>query len=1736
MVEKNILDWLDLGEGLEKIEIYKNKKLIKFGKFFKTILERNNSSLTFHLIIQIISYIQLCCISLFNMNISSNDYILYIFKYISKIFLLHEVITNYNLFIVFIIIITALLIILIFCFTCIIFMMNKDKKDYFYKTIIYIVNFSIKIILNYLIGPILCTCLIPFDCKGGTNNILGLTCFSDLKHLILFILSIINFCFFLFVEIIFSIFYNEIGKIGAYTPKVHVRANFELYCGLSKILIFIIYFFFQIYSNGKKLFVIIYDAIILISCIIFIVYIYNKVYFYDKIMNCIILLGYVLTFWFSLIITIKNLFELKSISIYILIGWIILIPGTIFLLRYNSNKIMLKTNILELNETEDIKKIEMFNNSLLDLMNNQKSSKKIVLLGFYCQFKEHLSVYPEIKEKFNSISNSIYLQKLYNNNYILTGYLIIYIIYNYYINKNKSNPLIGIHFCYFLINHMRNSTLAIYLCTKIKYKSFMNFYYNYLLAENIKDFLIELNGNNMNNNSPKNVQFSSVILYYLYQNLLRSKIADITESEINYFDYFKNFSLGSKSSLGFLRVGNNIIDIRAQIKALWDKINILNPFCSEIKKEYIGYIKDIIKDDALLEKEEKNHDYIKNSFISIKNSFYFKMFNSSISAILLAEGDNNNDNKIIYTTPNFGKNIYLSKETNELTINSLLPNALEKFHNHLINDALFYSNLDEIFFSQRSIMIKTKNNTLLNAKLFVKELPNLSYGLIFIIHLEKINNNDYTIVLDKDFKISGYSDEATSRKRENYENYGLTQNFIGSHICAIIPELLLYLKCDKNNDDKITLIEKVINQRGNLYQYKIPSPNKEIMEKINDIINTNIKRNSLDFLMNKEKKLSHTKILKFNDTKILMMNEEKSFEDKYADLIKEIDSSIQRTFKIEYEIVERSFINNKYNYYIITLKKDIYNNEGGNEDILGKVKKNKNSKVEDDFHNSEIYDSKIKNEKEIKINGDINIKYKNKKTENHKEDNNILDNQENNVELNKENNNIDLDDNINFQNNKNEKNKEKKNDKLLQDKENIINNIKEKILEKKFNNKYNILMIYVNLLNGIILISLMLYDYINREKNLEKMSSYLKDNSYYNKTRVTVSNMYIILINIVLLKTGFISEENCIEYGGCIEVYRDLFENSINNIFNLLRTNDNFHSDYNEIFSKFLEMEFNNPFKHEQTAFNITNSQIINLLLVNCLKLKYNLDIYMDNNNNSSSSNIYNTLVKNILMHSNSYLSFEFNGFDIDEMKFKIHNNFFVAPFPIALSIIFSFFSILLYSFLIYNMNNYEIFFLMKIINLNSKEFEDYLKKFEELKIKLKNYSEEEGENKSIQNEDIKDNSLDDMNNQIHGSMNNNENENEKNNLSENNQNNNNRAEISQNNSIKENKKIINKSKKKQKRGKKDREKKIKIEKQKKYKIKKMVSKILVRNILNAIKILISLIVGVTYYIIITISRNNNQIKYTLYNNVLETIDRVFVNSFLCFLSAKIKILNYANNWYNIREGIKYLESHPNETYLINDNYLTLNELKKLNNDTLNITEVVIPNFNNLIRDVLKDVDLNNFNNTDTILYYLYNNDACQIVFSDDYKSCNTFWSGVMSNGLQQTVVEMGKRFSDLLDKFSLIQNNKALLEDVLKSDDWGNYDYFIIHYLYQFFDKSRNLFNNLRYEQVYKYKQIYRIVFSCYLVLDILILISMIYFIYSVISLFNSLLNFIAIIPIKILIEDKEMNEEIKKLEKNIT
>ena len=1725
MIEKNVIDWLDLGEGLEKIDIHKSNNAAIFCKFFKSVMKGNKFTLSFYFLIQVIFFIQICCISLRGVEILSNDYLVYFFQVISNIFLPQHNIKTYNVYRIIMIIITIFMIVLIICIIGSNILINKQKENLFLSITIMIINISMQIILNYLIGPIICICLMAITCQKGINPIMEVRCFEGTKFILFFILSIINIVFFLFMAIIFAIFYNEIGKIGLNTPKTQISTNFELYSGLLKIMVFIIHYYFEVYLSDNKLFLILFDVVLTIINFIFFCYIYTQVYFYDKIMNALIQLGSLLTFWFVFIITIKTIFNINNVTIFVFIGWVVIIFSILSLAEYQSNTLMLNINIFDVS---DIKQIEMFNTVLLELMKNQKDIKKTILLGFYSRFREYLISYPDINERYINLSNAMYLKNIYNDHSLLTGYYIIYVIYDYFLRKNKVNTLIAIHFCYFLLNHIQNPVLAIYHCSKIKCHTFMIFYYKFLLAENIKDYLVELNKYSDQNNSLKNVQFSSVILYYLYQNLLKLKIYDIVEYQIDYFDYLKNFSLVAKSSLGFLEVGKNIIKIRKQIKSLWDKINELNPFNKDTETDYFTYLENIIQNELLISNEKKYCEYVKNYFSSHHNSFYYKMFNTEISSILLSEGFNIGDNKILYTSQNFKKNFTSgSKEAiNSLFVNDLIPKSVGQFHNNLISECLFYSNINQVFNEQKIVFFKCKAHAVMKIKLFVKELPNLTYGLIYIMHLEKIENNDFNIILDKDFQINGYTEKNLSKNVLNSfdkQNYGLTPNVIGSHICALIPDIIFYLKPDKNRENGISLSNKIISSRNYLFEVNnLKDFKKRFNEKISEL-ETDVKANSSEI---KEAKNTVSKLLGRQSlcTENLNNINGKNFCQKYISFFNEIKKNSKEMFKIAYKIEDRRFLNGKYNYYILTIKKDIY------VEIEGDIE----SQQQRDKEYSCIYHSGIMAEKNIKnliqsVNQEreIRIKIKSKQQILQQKDKSNIENEHKDKSASMKDQEKNYD---NFKMVDNSLNQLQNTHGKIEN--SVINKITQKILDNKLNSKYSFLMRILCFIAGVLLFAFLIYNFLIENKKFDNISKYLKENSYYNKTRVSVSQMYIILIDIILIKDKFLNDTDC--EPSCTAFYENYLRNSIDNIYNSTNQDADFYNDYFEILNKLVEIETNNPYTQTKKNNNMTNIQIIDLIIIDTLKLHYKLNDFL----NYDENNVIGTLTENIIEHCNFYLKFNFNGFDDTIIKKNLSKNFNQIPFPLICVCICVFILIVVYSYLVYSMNNLEKFFLRKVINLTTVTFDDYLKSLNLIKSKFKN--EEEAEKK--ENDEINDNKNNDGENfNEYGSQS--MDSNNQNSAPENdNENNLKSPQINKN----ENEKVEEKEnyRRKEKMNKRDREKKIKLAEQKRYKIRKMENLMVIANILNGVKIFFSLLLGVTYYIIQTIISNTSKSNYIEFNSILESVETVFIESYISYLDVKLEIMNFANVTLEQQKAKIFFENNPDGIYIFNGTKYTKNDIiKNYTIKTPEKSEYSSPYFNNFIMQILNGVEDSDKNDTETILYKLYNSDACKVLYNynennnyneTDYKICSEYWSGVLANGLQQAVIEMGNKFSTLSDEFSTIDSGEKLKE-VLKGDSWKDFDKFTISYLFDSFIKSDNLFNQLRIEKTNSIEVKYYIIFYCYLVVNFVIFWILIYFAYSVNSLFNNFLNFIAIIPCRILNEDNDIKDQIAKLEKKL-
>ena len=327
-------------------------------------------------------------------------------------------------------------------------------------------------------------------------------------------------------------------------------------------------------------------------------------------------------------------------------------------------------------------------------------------------------------------------------------------------------------------------------------------------------------------------------------------------------------------------------------------------------------------------------------------------------------------------------------------------------------------------------------------------------------------------------------------------------------------------------------------------------------------------------------------------------------------------------------------------------------------------------------------------------------------------------------------------------------------------------------------------------------------------------------------------------------------------------------------------------------------------------------------------------------------------------------------------------------------------------------------------------------------------------------------------------------------------------------------------SKRKAKIKKREKQKKIKLLEQKKLKNRKMLEIIIAKNLINSIKIILSVLVGITYYIIHSVYSNSKINSFTNFNIILESIETVFTNSFIIYLNVKIEILYFVDFYHRNEEQIKN------------------NTMKNYTLSIITNKNYKAPDFNNYIMEILNDFEEYEGNNTEAIIYKLYNDDACQILYNlnnSNYNNCRVFWSGVISKGLEQAIIEMGSQFSILISLFSLINSGEESIEKLLEDNIWKNFDYFMMTYLYNSFEKSHYYFNNLRLRYLEQNKKVFKKIFISYLIVNFIIALIFIYFAYSVISFFITFLNFIAIIPVKILIENKDINKEIINISKKL-
>ena len=1648
MIESNVIEWLDFGDSAQNIDIYSRTKTLFFFRFFREIIKNKPFPILINILFMIIFFFQIWTMNIISVS-SKDDLILEIFDYLKRVIVFYELIIDEPTYSQ---ILTAIFNFVFIGFLLIVITFFIMKKI---NAIILILIINIFNIINYyyLIGPIVQICLTCLLCENGKHKYSGKTCYSS-DHLSRCIMSFVLLILSLFMSYLYSYFCNEIELITANLNGNLNRINckYEIFGLISKVFIFLFGFYVKKYESNNIL-KIIYEGYIFMNCLIMSIYVYKNVYYYNDIINYINFFGWYFSSWYSFCVLLKTVFKLSGVSSIIIIGWVII--GLSFYKVHKIKEYLLLTNS-NIFEFKDIKSIEMYKNILLKKLTDKNNyHSKILLFGIIKKIEEFSMNNPELNYQYHKLKDNKILAKKFNKEDDLPIMSIIYVLYSNYLDKFTNKEEIIFHMCYFLINKLNNPSYAMLLCSKLKSEDIRGSYYKYLLAEDIKDYLIYKLNKNSNKESIKHVQIGSIILYNLYTYLFKIKIYDAICSQIEYLDIIKNNVTTHKTTENFIKYGEKILKTRAEIITIWEKIIELNPFSDEYQKDYILYLDTIIQDDILLKEESKNYMILKNSKLQERNNIYHSMFLYNASSILLVDGYLSNG-KILYSSSNFSLLfMYNDKELLNLTIEDLLPNAIQVFHKELVENAIKYSNLNYSFKEPKESFLKSKIGGLYNIKLFVKPVPNLSYGLMYYTYIQKINEPNFIIILDKDLKINGFTEMSQTGSLFTMNNgFNLSPNIIGFHIGMVIPDIFTLLEY-KNEEFIINKIDHEL--KGYLYP----------IDKANDL------KNKVSNILDKIK-------ISRNDDNIGQIDTDpQNISAEFNELLREISNYKSNPFSIFYKIKLLTFLEGKYKYYRIYINNDILTDN----EYITEIQNNNNADIKSGI-------SRMQKESKIKLK--LKMNERKSKLELNKDESNLSKNSNNinnlnNINedlMNKEQNNLENEKKDEPNDNLNNENKKEKNQISIINKissnnsqsNDGFNKLKNDIINKKEAYPIKIMksLCFIFIIFAILFYTL---DFYQTKSCFLNLDTFLKDNLFFNSTKIILASLYSIGVNIRWESHSlYLNNTSCLS-GSFISFYRKLLVEGVD----FLEAQKNMVSELSQDFKNIVldkhpveihVYKFNDTEKYN---FNVDN--LITFLINIGIKI---IDIYYDLIKDEcykipKELGLNEINLKNLIEISYYFYNSNIDGYRGEEKKKKISKNFNRIPFALVGSSFILIILLVFYIHYILSLHNIIIYFLDKLINFNSTNFESYTKKLEEIKRKLGNDNNEEED----KGDDIDFNEFDSKKKD--------------------------EEENGEGNDLKDQKKLIEKEEKRKK--KKSGNKQSKIQLQKKKKIQVMINFFIKYNILFGIKIILIMLISMSYYVITLLCKESKKKEYLSFDTINDSVNSIYKDSFDIYILLKRKLDIYETNLIDCK---------------------TIGDFENMKFP--NISEIKSPKLGNILLQIIDDSDYDK--NKVEKLKELFTSNACSsLCYSQQgYNYCAKFWSGILLRGFEQTLAQVGSILSSVLDELRSLndKNNNVTLFDTLEQSSFIIYEQFIEFYLIRAFNETNSIFIALRDSKLNHILKLMQIFSSIYIIVSIFLFGLFIFFVYDSKNLFISSLNFIGIVPWQYLYEDDNFYKEI--------
>ena len=1684
MIEQNILDWIELGDSIQKMDLYKKNHI--FFELFYNISQQSNFSIYFYCFINFMYFFQISCLNIYVLNDVDTDLLIDVLDYFKDIFLIEDLIENKKSFNILLSIVVSIFLLSILLLIINLILIKKKIK----VRILLMINGFLNVLnIYYLNGPNLEIIFSNIKCFSSIDGDFEICSFKETKNVLILIISIIYGILIILHFDIISLYFDEIGFINGTNVKCKISSNYTIISVIIKLIYFVFHFaIFNFIGENNRTVNLIYHTCFLVFNIIMSIYALNYLFYYNNTLNNFVHNGWYFCSWLSFCLFFKSLLKIRVVSLAIIIGVFIISIGLYFYRYYSVFNLVTKFNYLEANTLKDI---ENYNNLLLILLKSNDHNDKILLLGVIERFEEYISSNQELNEQYQKLTNDKHLYKKFSSSKELVVLSIIDIVYSYNIEKSKDIADLTLSMCYFLVNTFKNPTYAIWLCTKIKEKTHIQSYYKYVLMEEIKLYLLNNLTKNKNKISLRHVQLSIVILYNQYIDLFKMKIYDATCSQIEYFDLLKNTTTTVKTTKNFLKLGEDILNLKKDILNLWDKIITLNPFNNESQKDYMIYIEIILQDDALMRSEEKKYNTIKTDKLSERNNLYYSMFINDFSSIVISDGYSFNG-KIIYTSPNFS-NMFLfqGKEVLNYSIDDLLPDVVQTFHKYLIEDAIKFSNLSYIFKKQRNVLLKGKNSLLFNINLFVKPSPNLSYGLIYFSNIQKTSEQNVILILDENLHINGFSGMIQTGSNFNMNNnYGLTIGINGHHIGIIIPEILLQVNYDKDKN-LFLLNQSGVDLKGNLY----PLLNFQDLDK-------------------KIKKI--LELIKSKKTAEIGAENKSAFSQEYLSLVKNLNVICPKSYSIFFKIESHSFLRGKYHYYRIYIINDLFNSNDSsslintdmnlssnynrskseeksnkmNSTVLSKFSKMKpktlnesliDSKILKDnmeLNNSNINDLEKKGEKFIRLKTEDKrmneIKEKNLVGKGvrgiHLLDSNVNSHKINNIKLNKNNessenkvnnvNNLDMILDLSRASSPSSILTQSSTDSVE------LNKIKSEITNKK-DSFYVKVMKYLTYFYSILVIIFIIFEFVISNKTLNKEIKFLRENSYFQRAKVDSACIYSSFSAIKLIREKFLDDNSCVI--SCVSAYKELIIQCLNDIENQKKEVYLFENDFLNIIGQKRVISMQNPSLGIINYLNLDLTNWLNVIIASGMKLYSSLDDFLSMTPNVQMYKLYLTYLDNSLDNSFNFFYSNYSGFSGEEKEKRCNKVSNISPVNLIVISILSFIILAIIGYYALKINNIEIFYLERLINFNSNSFEEYLKRLDELKRKFRDDNNEEEDKNADENENKDDAELNDDNNsgkkggkQNADKMKNNSNKNPKKKRSKQN-------------------KLIQK-----------RLEKTKIMSRHFYKV----------NCFFLVKVGTILFISIIYFIASILITYNMKSSFYKFDSTIEQINDVYYESYDIYLNIKKIIENYA---------------YSNGTTEMN---------------VPKDSELAKPKFGNVLMELMNDDKYSN--KSLQAFTTLYNGDACTIITNNTIEQsvCNNTFSSILTRGIEQSIVQMGIVITSLLDELISVKSIDQLKILFNTSSNYQSYESFMSKFLLKAFWETQDIFEVFREDKKGDILRINNIMLVLFIIVDLLIFSFLIYFIYSYVAVLNSFLNFIGILPSKFISDDEALYQNIIQLQ----